>query len=187
MFPEEPPKKIMICYSVFQPLYAELQRSHPEIIFKVGLPSRDELIYLGGDDKDNIEHSILIIDDLMSQVCNSKNMEELFVTLAHHRKITCVFLTQNLFYQGKCSRTISLNSWYFILLKARRDLKQIKQLASQILGGNDITGFMLAYQDVLKTDFGYLVVDISPRGERKYMLRTNVFPDDPPTVAYVMR
>ncbi len=187
MFPDEPPEKIMICYSVFQPLYAELQKSNPSIIFKTGLPSKEEMMELGGDDENNIRHSLLVIDDLMSDVCSSKEIEQLFVTYAHHRKISCVFLTQNLFYQGKCSRTISLNSWYFILMKTRRDMKQIRQLASQIMGGSNITGFMMAYEDVMKEKYGYLLVDVSPHGQRKYMLRTNIFPDDPPTITYVIR
>ena len=183
MFPDNPPKRVMVCYSMYQPLYQELQQAIPEVIFKKGLPSKEELLELSGDTK--AEHSLLIIDDLMTELVNSKEMEELFVTLAHHRKITSLFLTQNIFYQGKYSRTISLNTWYFVLLSLRRDLRQLKTLASQIYGGGNSKAFMAAYLDTQQNKFGYLLVDVSPHGNPKFMLRTNIFPDDPPTIIYV--
>ena len=186
MFPEEPPEKIMICYSMFQPLYREIQKEIPTIIFKYGLPTKEELMELSGDGEP--KHSLLIIDDLMSQLSNSKEMEELFVTLAHHRKITCLFLTQNIFYQGKYARTISLNTWYFVILTIRRDIRQLKLLAGQIVGGGTaLNSFVRAYEDTQKQKYGYLMIDVSPHSVKKHMLRTNVFPDDPPTVVYVLR
>ena len=186
MFPEEPPEKIMICYVVFQKLYREIQKEIPEIIFKYGLPTKEELLELSGEGE--VKHSLLLIDDLMSELSNSKEMEELFVTLAHHRKITCLFLTQNVFYQGKYSRTISLNTWYFVILSVRRDIRQLKLLGSQILGGGGTTkAFIKAYEDTQKEKYGYLLVDVSPHSVKKHMLRTNIFPDDPPTIIYVLR
>ena len=134
------------------------------------------------------KHSLLVVDDLMFQLSNSKEMEELFVTLAHHRKITCLFLTQNVFYQGKYSRTISLNTWYFVVLSVRRDIRQLKLLAGQILGGGGPTkSFIKAYEDTQKEKYGYLLIDVSPHSVKKHMLRTNIFPDEPPTIIYVLR
>ena len=89
MFPDEPPKRVMVCYSIFQPIYEVLKSSDNDIVFKQGLPTKKEMMLLGGDDY--VEHSILYIDDFMGDVCDSKNMEELFVSLAHHHKITCLF------------------------------------------------------------------------------------------------
>ena len=186
MFPEEPPEKIMICYSVFQNLYRDIQKELPQIIFKYGLPTKDELMELSGEGEP--KHSLVLVDDLMLQLSNSKEMEELFVTLAHHRKITCLFLTQNIFYQGKHARTISLNTWYFVILSVRRDIRQLKLLGGQILGGGGSTkAFIKAYEDTQKERYGYLLVDVSPHSIKKHMLRTNVFPDEPPTIIYALR
>ena len=182
MFPDEPPRRTMFCYSIWQEIYQELQQEFPEIIFKNGLPSKDELMELSGGD--HVEHSLLLIDDMITELCESKDMEQLFTTLSHHRRISVLAMTQNIFYQGKCARTISLQTWYFALLYARRDIKQIKNLASQIYGGGSTKPFMEAYFDTQKDKYGYLFVDISPHGDKKHMLRTSIFPDESPTVVY---
>ena len=182
MFPDESPKKVMVCYTIWQTLYQELQHEFPEIIFKNGLPSKEELIDLSGGD--HIQHSLLLIDDMITELCESKDMEQLFTTLSHHLKISVIAMSQNIYYQGKCARTISLQSWYFVLLSARRDIKQLKLLASQLYGGDGTKTFMEAYLDTQKNRYGYLFIDISPFGNKKHMLRTFIFPDESPTIVY---
>lgn len=187
MFPKEPPSKVMLCYSVYQSLYDDMIREIPEIILKPGLPTYDELIALGDNDQGGIDHSLLLIDDLMSELCQSRDMEKLFVNLAHHRKISVIYMAQNLFFQAKCSRTISLNMWYFVLLNARRDRRQLKQLASQILGGGKTEQFLEIFDDCTKKKYGYLFVDVSPHGEKKHMFRTNILPNEGATVIYTLK
>ena len=41
-----------------------------------------------------------------------------------------------------------------------------------------------AYNDATNKSFGYLIVDLSPKSDEKYKLRTNVFPDEAPLVLY---
>ena len=48
-------------------------------------------------------------------------------------KIICVIcLVQNMFYQGKESRTMSLNTQYLVLFKSPRDKQQISILSRQM-------------------------------------------------------
>ena len=41
-----------------------------------------------------------------------------------------------------------------------------------------------ACKDATSKPFGYLVVDLSPKGEESYTLRTNVFPNEAPVIVY---
>ena len=52
---------------------------------------------------------VLILDVLISEV-NSKDMCDLFTKGNHHRNISVILITQNMFQQGKYSRDISLNT-----------------------------------------------------------------------------
>jgi len=49
----------------------------------------------------------------------STKLSELFNNGSHHRNISLVLITQNLFLQGLSSRDISLNSKYIVLKNPR--------------------------------------------------------------------
>ena len=101
--------KFIYCYSEWQPLYENMLVEIENITFVKGLP-----------DLENLENSVIILDDLMSQVVDDKNILNLFTVGSHHRKNSVIFLTQNIYEKGKYARTISLNTHYFILFKNRR-------------------------------------------------------------------
>ena len=70
-----------------------------------------------------------------------------------------IHIVQNLFHQGKGSRSISLNSHYLVLFKNPRDKLQILKLARQIYPGQ--TDFFLnQYEEAVKRPFGYLLIDL---------------------------
>ena len=82
------------------------------------------------------ENSMVIIDDLMTQCSQNQNISDLFTKASQHRRITIMYLTQNLFPPGKQSRTISLNSHYMIIFKNPRDSLGIPTLARQMYPRN---------------------------------------------------
>jgi hypothetical protein len=97
-----------------------------------------------------------------------------------------IYITQNLYGQGRSARTIALNTWYLVLFKNVRDASQIARLGRQLFPGRP--GILLeAYRDVTKTPYNYLVVDMSPQGEDTYRLRTRVFPGEDPVVYVAKR
>ena len=79
----------------------------------------------------------------------------LFTRGSHHRNLSVIYIVQNLFHQGKGSRSISLNSHYLVLFKNPQDELQILTLATQTYPGQ--TDFFLnQYEEaVLK---GLLVI-----------------------------
>jgi hypothetical protein len=70
---------------------------------------------------------LIILDDLINDAY-SKCVCDLFTKGSHHRNISVILITQNLFYQSKYCRGISLNAKY-IVLKNVRDMNQLLHLA----------------------------------------------------------
>jgi len=103
------------------------------------------------------------------------DLANLFTEGPHHRNVSVVFLTQNLFYKNKHMRTISLNAHYLVLFKNPRDAGQFSILARQPSGFKFVEE---AYRDATERPFGYLFVDFKPHQDERYRLRTNVFPGE---------
>jgi Ni2+-binding GTPase involved in maturation of urease and hydrogenase len=111
------PKCIVYCYVVWQDVYTDMQHSVPNILFYEGLPTREEL-YTWADESQ--KHMMLVLDDLMMEMCNSELMLKVYSTLSHHLGITCISLQQSLYPKGMCSRTMSLNTHLFVLMANAR-------------------------------------------------------------------
>ena len=119
---------------------------------------------------------LLVLDDLMSRVTSSEAMSDLFCQFCHHKNISVIYLTQNLFHGGKCARTIALNTSALVLMKGMQNSSQLRYLAGQIYPGN--TAYLLdSYKDAVRENFGYLVVDMAPATPDLYRLRTHIFSD----------
>ena len=166
------PTKVLYCYAIWQPLFQDMK----DIQFHEGLATSDEVeAFADGS------HVLIILDDLMDSVIQDVQMQRLFTLGSHHKNITVFFINQNLFCQGKCARTISLNCHYVILFKNPRDVHQIQLFGRQI--GMPHT-LVEAYQDCMNEPYAYLIVDLSPHSQSSYKLVTHIFSDED-TVAYI--
>ena len=74
----------------------------------------------------------MVIDDQMTDAGEDKRIVNLFTGGSHHRNLSVIYFVQNLFHQGRGSRSISLNSDYLILFKNLRDKLQILTVAKQM-------------------------------------------------------
>lgn len=72
-----------------------------------------------------------------------------------------IFLVQNLYYESKVMRTLSLNTSYFILFKNYRDQLQMETLGRHMLPGQ-LSYFRTSFQSATSEQYGYLVADVSP-------------------------
>jgi hypothetical protein len=153
-----PPQKIIYCYGEYQSMFNE----YPYIHFHEGLPDASDL--------DGKQRTLLIIDDLMKEA--DDGVEKIFTKLSHHRNISVIFLTQNLFY--KKQRTMSLNTQYMIVFKNPRDAMQIATLGRQMYPTK--SKFLVeAFKDATTKPHGYLLIDLHPTTLEKYRIRTNIF------------
>lgn len=131
----------------------------------------------------DLQPRLVIIDDLMSET--NSDIVDLFTKGSHHFNASVMYITQNIFNQGKGSRTMSLNTHYIVAFKNPRDRVQIQTLSRQVSPDN--TRYIHeAYKDATNCAYGYLLFDLKQTTPDLYRYRTNIFPgDDPASVVYV--
>ena len=169
MFTEEV-KSILYCYGIYQDYYDDMKL--PNIEFHQGLPSLEKVQSLNDGD-----FHVIVLDDLMEYIIKSVDVQNLFTKFCHHYNITVIFLTQNVFAQGPCARTISINTHILVLFANKRDESQALILGKQLYPHNTKI-FMEAYEDATSELYGYLVIDCDPKSSRDLKLRTNIFPGE---------
>lgn len=165
------PKEVLYCYGVYQDAY---KQAGNKVSFMQGLPTNSDL------DRLPKGHNVVVLDDLMHDVSKDKGMEALFTRGAHHKNLTIIYLTQNLFSKG--SRTISLNVHYWILMRSPRDTSQIQTLGRQVFPTRS-KALWEAYKDATANQYGYLCLDLSPMANEIHRMRTRIFPGEA-TVVY---
>ena len=99
----------------------------------------------------------------------------LFTRGCHHRNLSEIYILQNLFHQGKGSRSISLNGHYLLLSKNPRDKLQNLTLAKQMYPGQTYF-FLNQYEEAVKRPFGYLLIDLKTTTQDNCPLRKNLLP-----------
>ena len=145
-----PPNRIIWIYKRWQPLYDELRMKMPTIQFIQGMVDIKSDIYINSKVR-----TLIIIDDLMKDATQNKDVCELFIERAHHRNLSVICIMQNLFNKGAENRTMSLNSQYIVLFKNPRDQQQIGILAKQMYPGNS-KKLLDAYRNTLREPRGTL-------------------------------
>jgi len=102
---------------------------------------------------------MIVVDVHMSDI--SQVVADIFTKIFHHRNISVLHLTQNLFDRNKHARTISVNAYYLVLFKNPRDAGQFSILARHMYPSS----WKFAeegYRDATERPFGYLFVDSKP-------------------------
>lgn len=176
-----PPELIIYIYKHWQPLYSEIEKQHSKVIFNSNLPSEEEL-------KDMVKdrnHSLLICDDMMSEIGSSEFVRDVFTRLSHHLKVSTILLLQNATSPGKYNATLCRNAHVSVLMKSPREAYTIRALGTQL---GDYKNLFSAYKDATQKPFSYLVCDTHPNALAKFKYRTNIFPDDKDgVIAYINR
>ena len=62
-----------------------------------------------------------MFDDQMIYASKDSRIVNLFTLGSHHRNLSVIYIVQNLFHQGKGSRSIKKNGPYLVLFKNPRD------------------------------------------------------------------
>ncbi len=135
---------------------------------------------------DPLKNNLIIIDDLIQDSVGSKEVSELFTRASHHRNLSVVLISQNLFCQGQHSVTINRNSQYLVLFKNPRDAAQITCLGKQIYPGN-IRLLLDAYKSATERPYGYLLLDFKQSTPDELRLRTNILPREWPEIVFIAK
>lgn len=107
------PPKVTYCYGQYQTIFEEPLLNIHSISYIPNLPT------------DLSETDILIIDDLMAELGNSRDLVKIFTKQSHHQNVSVIFIAQNLYYQGSAMRDINLNAHHIILFENARDASQV--------------------------------------------------------------
>ena len=158
-----PPDKVIWFYGIQQKLYEEIEN----VTFVEGFPSNYQE-YIG-------LNSLIILDDLMTEMGSDKRLTQLFTKGSHHLNLSVIFITQNLFHKGKEMRDVSLNCQYLILFKNRRDMSQVMHIAKQLYPRRT-KFFQEVYEDATKKPYSYLLVDLKNDTPERMRLRTQILP-----------
>ena len=169
---------VLYCYGVFQDYFNQMKV--PYIEFHEGLPTLEKVQSL----HDGSFH-VIVLDDLMEYIVKSIEVQNLFTKYCHHYNITVIFLTQNVFAQGPCARTINIKTHILVLFANKRDESQAMNLGKQLYPCNSKV-FMDAYEDATSYLHGYLVIDCDPKSPRELKLRTKFFPGEQ-TICYIRK
>lgn len=180
----KPVQEIHYCYASYQDIYNSLkddkETSVEKVDFHEGMP----------DIKDCIEwaymktHIIIVFDDLMTDLTKDVDMVKFATVDCHHSNITMIVMLHNIFPPGL--RTMSLNLHYVILFKNKRDTLQVETLGRRIMK-DKLKYFLAVYKHSVARSYGYLLIDMHPRTDEAYQLRTNILPIEAPTIVYTMR
>ena len=161
------PLRVLWCYGIWQNSYKD-PIPGVEMKYTDTLPKEDELRYEKPD--------IIVCDDMMNEVKDDSNMSALFTRISHHLNISIIFIVQNLFFQGKQCRNISLNAHYIILMKNVRDKNQVNHLARQFAPGK-VSQFINIFNDATKGERGYIRVDLTTQTPDRFRIQTNIIPE----------
>jgi hypothetical protein len=173
------PMKILYCYGEHQKEFDDLSQRLPNIEFVDGFPNDLYAMVKGHD------YLLVILDDLMSQCSNDTRVSDLFTRGSHHRGISVLFLTQNLFPPGKLSQTISLNSHYLLTFRNPHNSLGILTLARQMFPKH--TNYLMeSFEDATSKPYGYLMIDCHQLTPENMRLRTSILPGER-QIVYVKR
>jgi len=85
-----------------------------------------------------------------------------------------IFLSQNVFYNNPVFRNISLNLQYIVIMRNRRDLRQIQHLARQLCPV-DPKYIQNAYDKATKDPYSYIFLDTTSTAPDELQCRSHIF------------
>lgn len=139
-----------------------------------------KIIYVNGipENLDNLcrDNTIVVLDDLMISSQNSK-VSDLFTRGSHHKNISIILITQNIFHQGKYARNISLNAKYMVIFKNPRDKSQFLPLARQV-HTEAPSELLRVYKECTIAPHGYIFLDLTQQVNDTLRFRTELFNKD---------
>ena len=163
---EPEPEDIVWCYGIYQHAFDGVPQN---VKFVQGLPDMDAFT---GE-----RRTLVIIDDLMHEA--NEGVSQIFTKGSHHKNLSVLFLTQNLFFNSKHARTMSLNAQYMVIFKNPRDAAQISHLGRQMFPSRNGSKFLSeAFVDATSRPYGYLFINLKADTDERLRVRTNILPDD---------
>lgn len=169
-----PPSRIMWAYG--QKNDSQMKKiaaCAPRVEFYEGFPNLEDV----KEDTNNL----LILDDLMNESGKNVECSKLFTQGSHHKNLTVISIIHNLFSQDRYSKTMALNTRYYVLFKSPRDSAQIKYFGRQMFPSHP-KFIPDAYHQATEDPYGTLVIDLHPQTPDSLRVYSGILPHQIPTI-----
>lgn len=111
---------------------------------------------------------------------------DLFTKDSHHRNTTVIYMTQDMFPEGKFIRPKSRNAHYIIAFKNPQDQLGVRILTQQAFP-QEFKDVLNVYREAIERPYRYLLFDLHPSSSDQERLKTNVLQDEGYTIVYRKR
>ena len=168
LFVDEP-KVVVYCYGAWQDKFKKMKDKG--ILFHEGVPDMTQLkswFPKGG---------LLVLDDLMAEGGNDKEVLDLFTKHSHHNHITVMYLCQDMFPPGKYAKSISRNAHYVVAFKNPRDRLGMRNLLLQAYPKR-WQEVMDVYGKVTERPFGYMALDLHPASSDRFRILSHLLKEE---------
>lgn len=178
-FSSDPPKKIILIYTVWQPIYDKMKTEGLVDVFlqdNTDLESQLTNFMTG-------EEVLFIFDDMI----NSKNIDyisQLYMIDGRHKNASLVFISQQGFRNDDAFRSISNNTNYIILMKNGRNILEIQNLAKQMTPGPQPL-MMQIFKKATADSFSYLFINFTHECKKETKYLSHLFDEDDVVPAYI--
>ena len=173
---ETPPLQIHYCYGAWQDRFRTMQDRG--IVFHEGIPNYQGLVQWFPQGQ-----GIMVMDDLMDEGSQDKQVLDLFTKHSHHQNVTVLNLCQDTFPVGKYAKSICRNAHYIVAFKNPRDQLGVRDVLLQ--------SFPTTWKERLNTfhqatsrPFGYLMLDLHPASSDETRLLSHLLKDEGWTCTY---
>jgi len=171
--------RVVYFYKEYQPLLDQLQADGIVDEFRNEMVTMTWLRALCASN----HNSTIIIDDMALEA--DTDLGQVFAVGAHHFFCNVILIAQNLFWNNKYARDISLQATYIVLTKNVRDKSQISRFAAQFDTGNAKT-IREIFERATKNPYSYLLFDMHQRTADRHRLLSHLFREgDEPTKMYI--
>ena len=138
-----------------------------DVTYSDGIPSEERVL--------EISPHILIMDDLMVEAASAgKSLVTFLSRFSHHNNISIIYITQNLYFNGKNTCEANRQSHYTVVFRNSRDKSIAITLGKQLAPYNK-RHFYESFHDATKKPFSYLLIDAHPTTPEELLLKTNIY------------
>lgn len=127
------------------------------------------------------EKGCLVIDDLMKEMADMDLLTHAFTRMSTHQDLSVIFITQNMFYQGKSASvatTIYRNTKHLVLFLSRVDRSIIRSCVQRMGSGHNNERIRNTIVQVLEKH-RYIVINFDFDRNPKLMFTTALFEKSP--------
>lgn len=164
-----PFRSIWYFYLEWQPIFLELERHGVHL--EQGAPSMDTI--------DKIPPmSCIVLDDLLTDMCKSKDLVQLFTVKSHHQNISVIFVTQSFYYNTQQIKCVTRNSHYTILFRSPRMISVAQTLGQQIWPKHSSFLGEAFKKATSKKPYSYIMLNLHPAADEKLRAVTDILPSE---------